>query len=330
MRKRFSKYASLFLVAGLSLSMVTGCGSKSDDDNKDKDDKVQEQDKDNNKDSDKDTEKDSDKDEAQDEEVTADSISQEFAESNFSDIKLDGTSVKFIVDVEAKSGEETMKANANVKLDIRTNPELIKMTADVSGDGMEEMDIEGYLFVEDGKLFVEMRNEDGTYKKAAIQEDGVDDALALIPEDDKTLFTKEDIEAMAEQLKGLDSVGKNTVDGKEYDTLETKIAEKDISSTIDALIPTIVGSIGEQYGISEETVDVYKEMIPKGYGDVTVDVYFDEGIFSGASIDLSNLVKSASEDDGAKCKISVIFGYNDTTEITIPEATEAELDNLLQ
>ena len=125
------------------MSMVTACGSKSDDDDKE------------------------DKKEQKEETVTPEKEAEEFASSDeIKDITFNGTSIKIIADISGSAAGQELNVSANAVMDFRTEPFVMKMTANAEYQGTKK-DVEMYTFAgDDGKYYVEVKDESGKYLKS--------------------------------------------------------------------------------------------------------------------------------------------------------------------
>lgn len=305
MKKRRSKVLAVLLTAGLGLSMFTACG-KDDSSDKDSDKEAKQTAEEKNQD-----------------DGNSDDIAAKINNSSLEEITINGTSLKFIVDISATSDGQDLALSANCKVDLRVNPDIARANITIDANG-ETMDMEGYVFVdEDGTGYLQFKNEDGTYSKTALEQEDVDTFFASIPSSDTPLFTEETINSLSDMLKDFQSVGNTTVDGISYDTYETTVSEEEIKTYINLIESMIKEEFADEVNEYSDIIDTIVAEIPEGYGGVKISVYLDEnGLPSGVGFDLTELVKAVSQDDSAKAVISVMIGYGDTSEISIPEATD--------
>jgi hypothetical protein len=87
---------------------------------------------------------------------------------------------------------------------------------------------------------------------------------------------------------------------------------------------------------SEEDTDkmdlgMYIEYLPEEFGNISVDIYFDqEKNFSGIALDYTEVVKAIAKDEDAVGKIQIILRDNDTSDIDIPSAKTVSMQELLE
>lgn len=304
MKKRFSRFASLFLAVGLSMSMVTACGSKSDDDDKE------------------------DKKEKKEETVTPEKEAEEFASSDeIKDITFNGTSIKVIADISGSAAGQDLDVSANAVMDLRSDPFVMRMTANAEYQGNKK-DIELYTFAgDDGKYYVEVKDESGKYLKSEMPEEYASQMAGYVPSLNTTLFNDDVMKQVEEKLKSTEALGKKSVDGKEFDAFEIKLSEERISEVINTYLPAIAAQVGGKTGLTQDQIAAYTSQLPKGYKEVPVDFYFDNGVPSGISIDLSNVLATLAGEESdaeAKCVLTILASYGDTSDITVPDAEIAD------
>lgn len=76
---------------------------------------------------------------------------------------------------------------------------------------------------------------------------------------------------------------------------------------------------------------MYMSAVPDELGDIDYEVYVDkEGLISGISVDISNILKGISKDDNATAFIKIMMNKKDDIEITVPDAKTVDLQNLLE
>ncbi len=317
------------LVFILSIALVA-CGKDDEDkEDKDKDDpkatvsaQAGEDGKDENKDEDKDNK-----------EVTAVTIAQDFVEAFIDMKKIDSISVDAKLALDVTMAGTPVKMSGDVVIEMTKEP-VMKMVVNLSAndvDGaMEDMKVEAYAFMEDGKPFMVMNDPTGAtegYQKYNAEDVEGDLATSLadiatsLSEMDMSEVNKDDvlkqvetsfasIEAVVGELKITQEGDNNVIAGK--------ITEE--------MIDTAVQSLGS----AVEGADQYAAMLPEGFGGIDYSLSFnkDTGLFDAMKIDFSALAKAlVAEQDGTAGEnyIEVGFGFNDVSEIKVPDAELVEV-----
>lgn len=319
--KRFSKIVTMAGMA-MALCSVTACNNA----DKDAADKTQ-----------------------QPEIVDAKTISEK-VKNNLKSFTLDDANIDVSVAMSYSENEKACNIEATGELEIIQNPFTSKLIVNIQTQGESRktsLDTEGYIYndTDKGSTYLVLRKQDGTYAKTVLDtlltgndkkadKGDNDNKYSKESENDKESFELKNFAGgalLSEDLQGKigDYIAKleynNTadIDGQTYDVLKGKIDSK--------VCDNLVKSLKENDETNKSVFGMYMSAVPDELGDIDYEVYVDkEGLISGISVDISNILKGISKDDNATAFIKIMMNKKDDIEITVPDAKTVDLQNLLE
>ena len=245
---------------------------------------------------------------------------------------LDGANANVVMKISFRENDITYGLNTETDFRICGNPLKVMgdSTIKVEGTTSSSLDMEMYAYEQEGEMFLQIRDKDGEYVKAPV-EDEIKDKIKEYDIFSKKLIDDETANKILNATKAYEYTGKTKINNAEYHTLSGTVEDGVILEWIKEYAGESGEDSQEEESLDKLNLSMYIEYIPEDFGDVGVELYFDqEKEFSGMVIDFSGLVKSVSKDEEAVGKVQIMLGEKDTSDIEIPKAKTVSMQELME